>query len=191
MYKHIEGGFIEVICGPMFSSKTETLIGRVTSLEYAKQKIKAFKPKVDNRYSESDIVSHSGSVITSYVVDNSEDILNKLMSQMEEFPDVVVVDEVQFFDEGIIEVIEKLANIGVRVIAAGLDQDFQGKPFRIVADLMARAELVTKLSAVCVICGAAATKSFKTGGSNNIIEVGERELYEARCRNCYFEGEGL
>ena len=188
MYKQYNGGFIEVICGPMFASKTETLISRITSLQYAKQTIKVYKPELDNRYSTKEIVSHAGARIEAKAVNSSKDIMSDLLSKMEKLPDVVVIDEVQFFDNNVILVAEKLANMGIRVIVAGLDQDFRGDPFPIVAELMARAEIVTKLTAVCTVCGAAATRSQRIVGgkpakmSDLTVKVGAKESYEARCR---------
>ena len=188
MYKQYNGGFIEVICGPMFASKTETLISRITSLQYAKQTIKVYKPELDNRYSTKEIVSHAGARIEAKAVNSSKDIMSDLLSKMEKLPDVVVIDETQFFDNNVIMVAEKLADMGVRVIAAGLDQDFRGDSFPIVAELMARAEIVTKLTAVCTVCGAAATRSQRLVNgepakmSDLTVKVGAKESYEARCR---------
>ena len=188
MYKHYNEGFIEVICGPMFASKTETLISRIVSLQYAKKKIKIFKPVYDNRYSDDFIVSHAGSRIEAIPVRDSREIEKILFANMEELPDVVVVDEVQFFDLGVVETINNLANLGVRVIAAGLDQDFTGQPFDIVASLMARAEHVIKLTAVCTVCGNAATMSQRLRDGqpvttdDGILQLGAEESYEARCR---------
>lgn len=188
MYNHYEGGFIEVICGPMFASKTETLISRISSLKYAKKSIKVYKPVIDNRFSTSEIVSHVGGKIPALAVSSSKDIIGNLFANMEQFPDVVVIDEVQFFDDEIVDVVETLANIGCRVIVAGLDQDFRGQPFEIVSKLLARAEIVTKLTAVCTVCGASATKSQRLINGNpapsngETIMVGAEESYEARCR---------
>ena len=181
-------GRIEVICGPMFSSKTETLISRITRLKYANKTFKVFKPSIDNRYSESEIVSHAGLREQSIPVKDSQDILNFLYSKMVKLPDVVIIDEVQFFDKGIVKTITELANMGVSVIAAGLDQDFRGEPFEITASLLALAETVTKLTAVCVVCGNDATRSQRlvdgkpADYNDNIVLVGAKESYEARCR---------
>lgn len=186
MYKHYNKGFIEVICGPMFASKTETLLSRINNFKYAKQDYWVFKPKVDNRYSKTDIVSHSGISIPCNTVENSKDLLDKVISDMMEI-DAVIIDEVQFFDEGIIEVAEFLANRGIRVIVAGLDMDFKGDPFPIVSELLARAEMVTKLTAVCVVCGSAATRSQRLVDGkpapmdDDVVFVGA-DTYEARCR---------
>ena len=195
MYKHYNGGFIEVICGPMFASKTETLISRITSLEYAKQKIKIYKPELDDRYSKEEIVSHAGARIEATPVNSSREIMEDLLSKMEKMPDVVVIDEVQFFDNNVVLVAEKLANMGVRVIVAGLDQDFRGDPFPIVAELMARAEIITKLTAVCTVCGAAATRSQRLVDGKPApvtgltVQVGAKESYEARCRDHHDIGD--
>ena len=195
MYKHYNGGFIEVICGPMFASKTETLISRITSLQYAKQKIKIYKSQIDDRYSSNEIVSHAGSKIEAKAVGSSREIMNDLMSKMEQLPDVVIIDEVQFFDLNIVKVVEKLADMGVRVIVAGLDQDFRGNPFPIIAELSARAEIVTKLTAVCTVCGAAATRSQRLVDGKPApvtgltIQVGAKESYEARCRDHHDIGD--
>lgn len=192
MYKSYNKGFIEVICGPMYASKTENLISRITSLEYAKQVIKIYKPKVDNRYSDNEIVSHAGTRIPATVIENSKEIMQDLMSKMVKLPDVVVIDEVQFFDEGIIDVVEKLADAGIRVIVAGLDQDFRGEPFGVIAQLMARAEIVTKLTAVCTVCGSAATRSQRLVdgepalSSEDTVQIGASESYEARCRDHHY-----
>ena len=188
MYKNYNGGFIEVICGPMFADKSRTLISRVSNLQYANKAIKVYKPEIDDRYSKDEIVSHNGEKISAKSVRSSRDIMNDLLSKMEKMPDVVVIDEVQFFDNDVVLVAEKLANMGVRVIVAGLDQDFRGDPFPVVAELMARAEIITKLTAVCTVCGAAATRSQRIVGgkpakmSDLTVKVGAKESYEARCR---------
>lgn len=188
MYNQYNEGFIEVICGPMFASKTETVISRIVSLKYAKKSIKVFKPSYDTRYAEESIVSHAGSKIDAIPVRDSNHIKSILFANMEALPDVVVIDEVQFFDSNIIEVANDLAKLGVRVITAGLDQDFTGQPFEIVASLMATAEIVTKLTAVCTVCGNAATMSqrLKDGEpvsqDDVVLQLGADEKYEARCR---------
>ena len=188
MYNKFNGGTIEVITGSMFSEKTSTLISRITKSEYAKKTVKVFKPELDTRYSKEELVSHAGARITAIPVKNSKEIEEILFANMEKFPDIIVVDEIQFFDEGIVSVIEKLARLGVSVIAAGLDQDFRGEPFPVVADLLARAEVVTKLTAVCTVCGAPATKSQRlvdgkpASADDDTVKLGAKESYEARCR---------
>ena len=188
MYKNYNGGFIEVITGPMFADKSRTLISRVSNLRYANKTIKVYKPSIDNRYSEDKIVSHNGEKLEAKSVINSQEIMNDLLSKMEKFPDVVIIDEVQFFDYNIVKVVEELANAGVRVIVAGLDQDFRGESFPIVAELMARAEIITKLTAVCTVCGAAATRSQRLVDgkpaemTDDTVKIGAKESYEARCR---------
>lgn len=190
MYRTYNPGWIEVICGCMFAGKTEELIKRIKVLEYAKQNVVAIKPTMDNRYSEDMIASHSGSLIKCICVDVHDlESIEKLVK--DKSIDVVVIEEVQFFDEGIVEICEKLANSKKRVIVAGLDTDFKGEPFKIMADLLARAEFITKLSAVCSKCGAPATKTQRLINgepakyTDPIILVGASECYEARCRKCH------
>lgn len=182
-------GWIEVICGPMFAGKSEELIRRVKRLEYAKKKTLVFKPKMDNRYSENEIVSHSKLHTKSHNIEKSSDIYNFLSSN--EKIDAVVIDEVQFLDEGIIDVCDDLANRGIRVIVAGLDMDFKGEPFKNVPELMAKAEYISKLTAICVKCGAPATMTQRIVNgepakrSDPTIIVGASECYEPRCRHCH------
>ena len=190
MYRTYNPGWIEVICGCMFAGKTEELIKRITVLEYAKQNVVAIKPSIDNRYSEDMIASHSGRFVKCLcVATNDLDSIEKLVK--DKSVDVVVIEEVQFFDEGIVEICEKLANNKKRVIVAGLDTDFKGEPFKIMAELLARAEFITKLSAVCSKCGAPATKTQRLINgepakyTDPIILVGASECYEARCRKCH------
>ena len=193
MYK--SKGAIEVICGNMYSDKSSTLIRRLKRFAYAKKTVKVFKPKLDNRYSEDKIVTHEGIEFDAITVKEPKEIMNIILSNMEKFPDVVAIDEIQFFNEEIIDIVEKLANMGMYVIVAGLDQDFRGQPFRVVADLLARAEHITKLSSVCVVCGRPATKSQRlvNGKPASLDEptivVGGVESYEPRCRE-HFEVEG-
>ncbi len=180
-------GWIEVICGPMFAGKSEELIRRVKRLEYAKKKVLVFKPRIDNRYSECEIVSHAKNRTRSVDIDKAHDIYDHL----EEDTYAVVIDEVQFLDEEIIEICETLANRGIRVIVAGLDMDFRGEPFSIMPELLARAESVTKLSAICERCGAAATRTQRIVNGvpayyeDEIVIVGAEEAYEPRCRHCH------
>lgn len=176
-------GWIEVICGSMFSGKTEELIRRLNRAKIARQKIEIFKPTVDKRYHEEDVVSHNANAIRSTPIDFAQDMLLLGGSC-----DVVGVDEAQFFDDGLAEVCVKLANSGVRVIAAGLDMDYLGKPFGPMPALMAVAEYVTKVHAVCVQCGDIATYSYRSAASEQQVLLGETNSYEARCRHCFVEG---
>ncbi|MFT2007239.1 thymidine kinase [Pontibacter sp. 13R65] len=176
-------GWIEVICGSMFSGKTEELIRRLNRATIAKQKVEIFKPTIDKRYHEVDVVSHNANAIRSTPIDFAQDMLLLGGSC-----DVVGIDEAQFFDNGLAEVCVKLANSGVRVIAAGLDMDYLGKPFGPMPDLMAVAEYVTKVHAICVQCGDIATYSFRNAVSEQQVLLGETESYEARCRHCFLEG---
>jgi len=173
-------GSIEVICGSMFSGKTEELIRRLRRAEIAKLKIENFKPKSDTRYAESAIVSHNANAIHSTPVDHSSAILLYGGDSH-----VVGIDEAQFFDDELPEVCTKLANKGIRVIVAGLDMDFSGKPFGPIPRLMAIAEKVTKVQAVCVKCGGPALYSFRLVENDSKFLLGEKESYEPRCRNCY------
>lgn len=176
-------GWIEVICGSMFSGKTEELIRRLNRAKIAKQKIEIFKPTIDKRYHEEDVVSHNANAIRSTPIDFAQDMLLLGGSC-----DVVGIDEAQFFDEGLAEVCVKLANSGVRVIAAGLDMDYLGKPFGPMPALMAVAEYVTKVHAVCVQCGDIANYSFRNAADEKQVLLGETDSYEARCRHCFTEG---
>jgi len=175
------GGSIEVICGSMFSGKTEELIRRLRRAQIARLKVEIFKPRTDNRFHDSDIVSHDANSIHSTPVDNSSAIL-LLGSDVQ----VVGIDEAQFFDEELPNVCNILANRGVRVIVAGLDMDFKGKPFGPMPALMAIAESVTKVHAVCVKCGNPALYSYRTVADAGTILLGEKESYEPRCRVCYY-----
>lgn len=174
-------GWIEAVCGPMFSGKTEELIRRVKLSLIAKQRVQVFKPQVDDRYANEYIISHSEQKVVCTPVRSSEDILTLLKDATR----VVGIDEAQFFDEGIISVCEKLANRGIRVIVAGLDQDFMGKPFGVMPALLAIAESVHKLKAVCMVCGGQASKSQRLIRASEQIVVGSGEAYEARCRACH------
>ncbi len=177
---HSHSGSIEVVCGPMFSGKTEELIRRVKRSQIARQKVQIFKPSIDNRYHESEVVSHSSLSIEAIPVSSSVEILQKVLDSTR----VVAIDEVQFFDNFIIKVVEKLARRGVRVICAGLDQDYMGKPFGPMANLLAIADSVNKIQAICTICGAPASKTFRKNPANSDqVLVGEADLYEARCRS--------
>lgn len=181
-------GWIEVITGSMYAGKTEELIRRIKRIEYAKKKVIVFKPQIDDRYSVSDIVSHSNNRIDSIVIKDPIKILD--YCQDEELY-AVAIDEAQFFNQKLIEVCEQLANQGLRVIIAGLDKDFRGEPFGIMPQLLARAEYVTKLNAICQVCGAPATRTQRLINNqpahynDPIIKVGAKEQYEARCRHCH------
>ncbi|MCY8825794.1 thymidine kinase [Bacillus atrophaeus] len=185
MYIMKQSGWLELICGSMFSGKSEELIRRVKRATYAKQEVRVFKPAIDNRYSEEAVVSHNGTSMTSHVIAAPAEIWNHIS----ETTDVIAVDEVQFFDRMIIEVLSSLADKGYRVIAAGLDMDFRGEPFGVVPDLMAMAETVTKLQAVCSVCGSPASRTQRlingkpASYEDPIILVGASESYEARCRH--------
>lgn len=174
-------GWIEVICGSMFSGKTEELIRRLNRSLIAKQKVEIFKPTIDTRYHDTDVVSHNYTSIRSTPVSFANDII-LLAGNC----DVVGIDEAQFFDDLIVEVAIKLANSGKRVIIAGLDMDFQGKPFGKMPELMAMAEFVTKVHAICMKCGAVANYSYRKTSNSNRVLLGESDQYEARCRRCYY-----
>lgn len=178
-------GWIEVVSGSMFSGKTEELIRRMKRAQIAQQPIKIFKPKIDNRYSKEKVVSHNSNSINSIAVSSSAEILAQCHNI-----EVVGIDEVQFFDDGIIDVCNTLANNGVRVIAAGLDMDFQAKPFGPMPPLMAIAEYVTKVHAICIKCGHLAHYSHRTQADEQQILVGEKDSYEPLCRTCYNEAVG-
>ena len=173
-------GSIEVICGSMFSGKTEELIRRLKRAQFAKQKVEIFKPKIDTRYHEMDVVSHDANAIMSTPVPSSSNIL-LLANDV----DVVAIDEAQFFDMELVGVCNQLANSGVRVIVAGLDMDFEGKPFGPMPQLMATAEHVTKVHAICMDCGALATYSFRKSADKSLVMLGETDSYEPLCRECY------
>lgn len=174
------GGSIEVICGSMFSGKTEELIRRVRRVQIAMMQVEIFKPKTDSRYHESDIVSHDLNTISSTPVENSSTIL--LLGGNAQ---VVGIDEAQFFDNELPSVCVKMANKGIRVIVAGLDMDFEGNPFGPMPALMAIAEDVTKVHAVCVKCGGPALFSHRLTADKNQLLLGEKDNYEPRCRTCF------
>lgn len=178
-------GRIEVICGSMFSGKSEELIRRMKRAKFAKQNTEVFKPAIDTRYSEADVVSHDHNAINSTPVDSSASIL-LLSSEI----DVVGIDEAQFFDEGIVDVCNQLANRGVRVIVAGLDMDFRGIPFGPMPALCAIADDVTKVHAICVKCGSLAYLSHRLVDNEKRVLLGEAEEYEPLCRECYLREEG-
>ena len=180
-------GWIEVICGPMFAGKTEELIRRVIRMDYAKKKYVIFKPSIDNRYAESQVVSHNKRKVDAISISNSKEMEKYITDEHE----AVIIDEVQFFDEGVIRVAHEFAERGLRVIVGGLDCDFRGVPFSNVATLLAMAEKVTKLTAICVCCGEDATKTQRIINGmpakydDPIILVGEKDSYESRCRRCH------
>lgn len=174
-------GTIEVITGSMFSGKTEELIRRVKRALLARQKVQAFKPRIDDRYDATRIVTHERTSVEAVAVANSE----SLEGRVAEDADVVAIDEAQFFDVGIVEVADRLASKGIRVIVAGLDQDYLGRPFHPMPELMAIAEEVTKVHAVCTACGAAASRSQRLLAEGTTVLVGGSEAYEARCRACF------
>lgn len=173
-------GWVEVICGSMFSGKTEELIRRLNRAKIAQQKVEIFKPAIDVRYHDADIVSHNHTAIRSTPVNTSEEIL-LMCSDC----DVVGVDEAQFFDGGIVEIVNKLAEQGKRVIVAGLDMDSRGVPFGPMPNLMSIAEYVTKVHAICVVCGDIAHYSYRKVSDGQQVLLGESDSYEARCRRCY------
>ena len=178
-------GQIEVICGSMFSGKTEELIRRLTRARLAKQQVEIFKPSVDTRYHDTHVVSHNETSIRSTPVNFAGDIL--LLSGT---CNVVGIDEAQFFDEEIVRVVQLLANQGKRVILAGLDMDFEGKPFDPMPKLMAIAEYVTKVHAICMQCGDLAAFSYRLSAATEKVVLGEKDSYEARCRKCFHEEQG-
>lgn len=174
-------GWIEVVCGSMFSGKTEELIRRLRRAQIANQKVEIFKPVLDTRYSKDEIVSHNQNSIPSTPVSSSQQIL-LLAAEVE----VVGIDEAQFFDLALIDVAQELANRGVRVIVAGLDMDFRAKPFGPMPGLLATAEYVTKVHAICQRCGSLANYSYRLSARDQQIMLGEQSDYEPRCRRCYY-----
>lgn len=187
MYRPVNHGYIEAIIGPMYSGKSEELIRRLKRAKIAKQNIVVFKPTVDNRYSKEDVVSHSGDSIEAIPINKSSRIYDLIDKKTQ----VVGIDEVQFFDEKIVDVAVDLADKGIRVIAAGLDMDFRGEPFGPTPKLLAVAEFVDKIQAICSVCGHPATRSQRlvdgepANYNDSTIKVGAVESYEARCRKCH------
>ncbi|MCD6355024.1 MAG: thymidine kinase [Prolixibacteraceae bacterium] len=177
-----KAGSIEVVAGSMFSGKTEELIRRLKRAKIARQKVEIYKPLIDVRYSETEVVSHDENSIRSTPVENSANIL-LLTGNV----DVVGIDEAQFFDVGLVEVVVKLANMGIRVIVAGLDMDFKGVPFGPIPRLMAVADHVTKVHAICVRCGNIAQFSHRLSEKEQVVLLGEKDIYEPLCRRCYLE----
>jgi len=176
----MQKGSIEVICGSMFSGKTEELLRRLKRAKYAKLKIKIFKPKIDTRYDEKKVVSHDDNFINSLAVENSTDIIPLSVDV-----DVVAIDEAQFFDDKLYAVCNRLAINGIRVIVAGLDMDFLGKPFGPIPNLLSVAEHITKVHAICVDCGAIANHSFRKSPDEELVKLGEQNEYKPLCRNCF------
>ncbi|MDX2191473.1 MAG: thymidine kinase [Bacteroidota bacterium] len=179
------GGWIEVICGCMFSGKTEELIRRINRAKIANQKIIVFKPKIDNRYHDENVVSHNENMLNAIVIEYAKDIISKVNDQQ-----IVALDEAQFFDNEIVEVCNSLANDGKRIIIAGLDMDSNGKPFGPMPYLLAVAEFVTKLHAICAVSGNLASYSFRKNESKEPILVGANEHYEPRSRKYFFKSKG-
>lgn len=191
MYRPINHGYIEVVIGPMYSGKSEELIRRLKRAKIAKQNVVVFKPGIDDRYSKEDVVSHSGYAINAVAIQKSSQIYDYIQNDTQ----VVGIDEVQFFDDEIVDIAIDLANKGIRVIAAGLDMDFKGEPFGPTPRLLAVAEFVDKIQAICSVCGQPATRSQRlidgkpAKYDEPIIQVGAVESYEARCRKCHVVGE--
>jgi thymidine kinase len=179
-------GWIEVICGSMFSGKTEELIRRLKRARIANLRVEIFKPSLDIRFHEQNIVSHDENAISSIPVEKSNDILS-LVKDI----DVVGIDEAQFFDNQLPETCDQLASRGIRVIVAGLDMDFNAKPFGQMPFLLAKADYITKLHAICVHCGNIANYSYRKTRDDAQLLLGEKDLYEPRCRNCYLKGENI
>ncbi|APC38767.1 thymidine kinase [Clostridium estertheticum] len=187
MYGPKNHGWVEVIIGPMYSGKSEELIRRIRRTKIAKQKVQVFKPEIDDRYSKDDVVSHCGEKEEAVRVKNSLQILDLLDADTQ----VIAIDEVQFFDKGIIDIITSLADNNKRVICAGLDMDFRGEPFGPIPALLAIAEFVDKIQAICVVCGNPATRTQRLINGkpakyeDKIVLIGATESYEARCRKCH------
>lgn len=177
-------GWIEVICGSMFSGKTEELIRRVRRAEYAKQKFQVFKPAIDNRYDDNHIVSHSQLMMPSININKSIDIIKMTAEDTQ----IIAIDEVHFLDDKIVDVCNTLADEGKRVIVAGLDQDYRGKPFGQMPALLAIAEYITKTMAICMQCGNPANRTQRLIKEKKTVIVGAADIYEARCRNCHNKG---
>ncbi len=184
---HLASGTVEVVCGPMFSGKTEELIRRVRRAQIARQKVQIFKPTIDDRYHKSDVVSHSSLSVEAQPVTSSTEILANLYDSTR----VVAIDEIQFFDEKIIPVIKKLARRGIRVICAGLDQDYKGSSFGPLPELLCMADRVDKIQAICTVCGAPASKTYRRNAEemSDQVLVGESDHYEARCRGHWDDHE--
>lgn len=185
-FKNQRSGWIEVVCGSMFSGKTEELIRRLKRAKIANQKVEIFKPKLDTRYDEQKVVSHDSNYLLSTPISRSEQIL-----QHTEGVSVVGIDEAQFFDMELPKHCEALARKGIRVIVAGLDMDFKGQPFGPMPHLLAVAEYITKVHAICPHCGSLASHSYRLANIGDTVVLGEKDLYEPRCRSCYDMGNIL
>ena len=193
-------GWIEVICGSMFSGKTEELIRRLKRAKIANQRVEIFKPKIDTRYDDLNVVSHDANSILATPIDDSYKLLENVMARhdivtesgvRQEGVDVVGIDEAQFFDKNLTEVCQKLALKGIRVVIAGLEMDYRGEPFGPVPQLLAVAEYITKVHAICSHCGNLATHSYRKVANNQQVMLGEKDTYEPRCRTCYAMGNIL
>lgn len=184
----LKEGWIEVIAGGMYAGKTEELCRRIRRIQYAKKQVISFKPIIDNRYGLHEIISHNNTRVKSIAVASSKEIYENIGDDL---PYAIAIDEIQFFDEGIVDVCEHYANKGVRIICAGLDMDFRGEPFGVMPQILARAECVTKLNAICQVCGGVATRTQRIINGkpayyeDPIILVGAHEQYVARCRTCH------
>lgn len=185
-FKGQRSGWIEVICGSMFSGKTEELIRRLKRARIANQKVEIFKPKLDTRFDNAKVVSHDANSILSTPIEHSSELL-----QLSEGVSVVGIDEAQFFDRELPENCQKLALQGIRIIIAGLDMDYRGRPFGPMPDLLAVAEYITKVHAICQHCGNLAMHSYRLTQDEGTVVLGEKDLYEARCRTCYHMGNIL
>lgn len=181
MYQGRNTGWIEVVCGPMFSGKTEELIRRLRLAQIAKQRIQIFKPKIDNRYEDKFITSHTDQRYSCTAIEDAWEIMDRI----DDSTRVVGIDEAQFFKDDIVEICNRLANRGIRVVISGLDQDYKGEPFGPMPKLLSIAESILKLKAVCVVCGGEATKTQRLSSDTNQVVVGSGECYEARCRFCF------
>lgn len=187
MYIMKQSGWVELICGSMFSGKSEELIRRIKRATYGNLSVRVFKPAIDNRYHEESVVSHNGNSILARPVKEAKDILDHITDDI----DVIGIDEIQFFDEAIVSIVDQLADLGHRVIVAGLDTDFRGEPFGVMPELMAMSEMVTKLNAICPKCGSPASRTQRlindepASYDDPIILVGASEAYEPRCRHCH------
>jgi thymidine kinase len=187
MFITAKDGWIEVVCGSMFAGKTEELIRRIKRMDYAKKEVLVFRPRIDNRYSDTELVSHSNYRHVAITIDSAKDIA----TYIKDTTYAIAVDEAQFFDSSLVTVAEELANKGLRVILAGLDKDFRGEVFGIMGELLVRAEFVDKLSAICNVCGNPATRTQRliegqpAHYNDPIVLVGASEAYEPRCRHCH------
>ena len=199
-FKGQRSGWIEVICGSMFSGKTEELIRRLKRAKIANQRVEIYKPKIDTRYDDLNVVSHDANSILATPIDDSYKLLENVMARHEvttesgtwqEGVDVVGIDEAQFFDKNLTEVCQKLALKGIRVVIAGLDMDYRGEPFGPMPQLLAVAEYITKVHAICSHCGNLATHSYRKVANNQQVMLGEKDTYEPRCRTCYAMGNIL